>query len=109
MPCTNEKTLAQAIAHKEENPTVSIRTVAELFDVSRETLRRRLQGAPNRAAGHAGAQLLSPRLEDKLVEWILWFEKCGHAPGPSQVQAMASLINVKLNFGDSVPQSVGKQ
>ena len=97
------------MAHKEENPDASIRSVAELFNVSRDTLRRRLQGVPNRAAGHANEQLLSSRLKDKLVEWILWFEKCGHAPGPAQVHAMASLINVKLNFGDSVPESVVKR
>ena len=82
-----ELSIQQAI--EEVKNGSKMRAAARKFGIAESTLRDRLRGARPRSLAHQDLQMLSPMLEDLLVQWILSEDACGRAPRRAKLQAFA--------------------
>ena len=69
-----------------------IREAARLFHVSKDYLRRRLEGIPTRKAFNTTRQVLSPDLERQLVDWVLLQARLGWVPPHSRFCLFAQTL-----------------
>lgn len=65
---------------------------AKAFDVSRNTILRRLRGTPAQQGSVAATRLLTPNEEEALVQWILSMDRRGMPPHQAIVKQMAALF-----------------
>jgi len=93
MPHTNEAAIQAAIDAFSASSTPSLRAIATLFGVNRNTLQRRLCGRPTRSEARQSQLLLSPAQEQALLKWILELEAVGHALSHAQIREMAGLVS----------------
>ena len=70
----------------------SYRAVARAYDVSRDTLRRRLDGIQLQLGSTSNNRLLTSTKEECLVQQILSMDRRGMPPTVGAVRVMASLL-----------------
>lgn len=70
----------------------SLRAAALAFDVSQDTLRRRLRGTPAQRGSIASARLLTPTEEQTVLEWILSMDRRGMPPTQASVRQIVNLL-----------------
>lgn len=87
-----EATIAAAIKELIGPSKPSIRAVAKKYDLSHQTLARRLKGGISTQIAHHSQQLLTIEQEDLLVRWILTLEADGHAPTHNTIREMVAQI-----------------
>jgi hypothetical protein len=103
-----EGRLDLSIAAIQASPILNTQKAAQLYDVPRTTLRRRLQHVPTVQQFNAQKRKLYPTEEQSLVEWILELDRRGFPPHIIDVRRMAdNLLDAR---GQSPrPQPVGQQ
>jgi hypothetical protein len=90
-----------AISTIKEDPTLSIRQVADETGVDRSTLTRQLKNPTTAQLGQQYRQRLSYIQEKWLAQWIIDEDNRGFAPRPARVKQMGELLLTKS--GDNKP------
>jgi hypothetical protein len=65
---------------------------AKAFDVSKNTVLRRLRGTPAQQGAIAATRLLTPNEEDALIEWVLSMDRRGMPPHQATIKQMVTLF-----------------
>ncbi|KAJ0124110.1 Uncharacterized protein HZ326_31474, partial [Fusarium oxysporum f. sp. albedinis] len=86
-----------ALQALQNNPKLSIRRAANIYNVNRSTLRRRQNGAQSRRDWTPGSRKLSNLEEKTLVRFILKLDSQGFPPKLSFVEAMANCLLADRN------------
>jgi len=81
-----------AIDDYRSQENASIRATSRAWGIPLTTLARRIRGGVGRRQGQADTQLLTPKQEDMLAEWVLEQEKLGHAPTHRRLREFAGEI-----------------
>jgi hypothetical protein len=104
---SKEGRLSLAIASFNNNPQLSSRRLAKLYNVPRSTLQARLQGTPAKHETTSVNLKMSLVEEQSLVEWILDLDRRGFPPHIIDVRRMADTL--LANRGQNPPPpAVGK-
>lgn len=85
-PAQLEQALAEITAGQ------SIRSTAKQYHITRDYLRRRIQGTITRKEFNKGRQSLAPSQEQYLVDWVLLQARLGWAPPYSRFRLFAICI-----------------
>jgi hypothetical protein len=89
----NEAAIAAAIADIQSKRLPSLRAAAAAYKIPRSTLTNRLNAATRpRSIAAQERQLLPPEQEERLVNWVLQREACGHAIGRAQLHEMVLFL-----------------
>jgi hypothetical protein len=102
-----EGRLALSKAAIQSKQVLSYRKAAQLYDIPRSTLHRRVKGALPQASSNAQKRKLCPLEEQSLVEWILGLDRRGFPPQIIDVRRMADHL-LAARGQTPAPQPVGK-
>ena len=89
---SNESQIILAIQAIKKNPTLSYRQVATIYNISRATLQRRMNGKHARRDVRANNTRLTELEEKTLIRYILDLDARGFAPRLRDVEDMANVI-----------------
>jgi hypothetical protein len=89
---SKEDRLELAIQGYERGQFKSATAAAKAFDVSKDTLLRRLRGVHQKRGSAAINRLLTINEEESLVRWILSMDRRGMPPHQASVQQIATLL-----------------
>jgi len=78
-----------ALADLDNDPSVSLRETARIYDLPRSTLQARWKGRQSAKAFQRGRQRLSVHEEDALIQWIDTITAWGWPPRIEQLKTMA--------------------
>ena len=92
MPSYTEKDVTNALNALVNGEIKSIRKAADVFQISKSTLSRRLQKTKSRIESHVSQQLLTPIEETTLENWIYRAAKLGTPITLTLVKILASEI-----------------
>ena len=90
----SEASINLALQALQNNPELSVRRAAQIYQVCRKKLGRRQQGIQSRSDTMTNSRKLSDLEEQKLVEYILDLDSRGFSPRVSGVEEMANLLRV---------------
>ncbi|TRX94480.1 hypothetical protein FHL15_004635 [Xylaria flabelliformis] len=90
MPAGHEKKIAAAIAAVRNGQTQ--KAAADQYGVATSTLSDRLHGRLSREEAHKTDRLLSPEIEDQIVDWIHKSESAGRRPHHWEITQFAQCI-----------------
>lgn len=96
-----EESIQQAIQNLDDDPNLSVTSVAAAYGIPRTTLRPRLAGGTSRRISQRQQPRLSPEHETFLADWIRDLIAQGFPPSPARAREMADRI-LRAN-GDSAP------
>ena len=88
----NESQIILAIQAIQKNPKLSYRQAAAIYNISRTTLQRRMNGKHARRDIRANNTRLTELEEKTLVRYILDLDSRGFAPRLHDVEDMANVI-----------------
>jgi hypothetical protein len=75
------------------------------FDVSKDTLIRRLHGIPSQRDSNSQKRLLTPEEEETIIEWVLSMDRRGMPPHQATIRQMVILLLAQRGY----TKPVGKQ
>ena len=102
-PTLKEARVILAVEAIQNNPKLSIRAAAKIYNVADRTIRRRLAGQSARRDCTANSKKLTQSEEETIVRYIIELSKRAFPPRPCSVEDMASHL---LRERDAPP--VGK-
>ncbi|KZL83452.1 transposase, partial [Colletotrichum incanum] len=89
---TQEAQIQLALQACRKDPKLSVRAAAKIYQVSRVTLTRRLNGTPSRRDTMPNSRNLTPLEEEKLVDYILDLDARSFPPRITGVEEMANYL-----------------
>jgi hypothetical protein len=89
---SKESRILLAIKAFQQNKNLSIRKVAWVYNVCRQTVQNRMKGMPLKADSHNGRHLLTKSEENCFIEYILDLNNRGIPPRVTGVKDMANLL-----------------
>ena len=92
MPSYTEEDVTNALNALVNGEIKSIRKAADVFQISKSTLSRRLQKTKSRIESHVSQQLLTPIEETTLENWIYRAAKLGTPITLTLVEVLVSRI-----------------
>jgi hypothetical protein len=100
-PSSIESQLLLAIQAIQKDPKLTIRAAANIYNVPRVTLGRRLAGKPTRPESSANLRKLTNSEESAIVQYIIELDLRAFPPRISAVEDMANLLLAIRNASDA--------
>ena len=87
---SNESNVISALQAIQQDPKLSIREAARIYNISRSTLQRRHSNIPSRADTVPNCRKLTDDEENLLIQYILKLDSRAQPPRLRDVKAMAN-------------------
>jgi Psq-like protein/Tc5 transposase-like DNA-binding protein len=92
---TKEARIILAIAAIQSDPKLSIRKAASIYNVSRTSLKRRIDGVLPKVGSHDTNAKLTIEEAEVIIQYILDLDARGFSPTKAEVEDMANLLLAK--------------
>lgn len=92
-----EAQIGFAITAIQNNPKLSVREAGRIYNVSRDTIQRRMAGILPIAGTRAAHSNLTLEEEEVIIQYILDLDSRGFSPKKAEVEDMANLLLAKRN------------
>ncbi len=92
------------LADLDNDPSVSLRQIAQIYGLPRSTLQHRWKGRQSAETFHAHRQRLSPHEEDALIRWLDTMTAWGWPPRIKQLEVMAKHLMEAKGDRDPIGQ-----